>query len=703
MVDDRLQTPCNKPGKHHCNCEDEDGCPPSPSIRPHGERKRRRSLPCGPSEAATTSLFTPAPLPSVQETIATNSHAAQNPSINNVITLRQTDQLEQSTKTNIYENRTYLSTGSLERSFLTQVSLDVEGNDEKRYKPTPINSESIQNSPASSTTILPPLNKNSLNPSEIVQSFVPSDPQWPFVDEASRRAASRRFANATYRTQNRSVSRLTNVVVNPFHDSSSFHEPNPGPSSLQISPPCTVHRSGRLPTTSTTEKIVNDGIPKNYFSPGKDLTNLMAKLSFPKEKSSQKSREDGGILEWFTKVPGRVIAVPTKSQPEPKQQSEVKFKNGNLELSQREFNEVLAVLRARTPTYAQGRRRTPVKTCRRRDRSERSVEDPSTKTTPYSLDSYVCPIHREVQRNATEICVCNACKKLNNPRDWPGVARNVSNQTTNKSPEDNVSNKADVLLGAILRTRERRGSEKNENSEESEVASEDIKDPRTTRSDDDKSLPGVINKRLHRFKQLFKKEWDKRETTETSECMGNSVSGEDILRKEEERKLNGRIQRKIDVAKFYPAVVKYEELREGEGKDQNLYSTNYNSKDSYHRKACDRENEAHVESRDGGEKDGAKKNGNGIGIGMINEALAGRSRKGCEIGRGDSEEDEAVEKGVPSAIEQERFRRSLENAASMVFHSRTGLPLTSSPAPLRRGSCCFDYDSSLNSVSSKRR
>lgn len=67
------------------------------------------------------------------------------------------------------------------------------------------------------------------------------------------------------------------------------------------------------------------------------------------------------------------------------------------------------------------------------------------------------------------------------------------------------------------------------------------------------------------------------------------------------------------------------------------------------------------------------------------------------------DDDETQDKAVPSAIEQERFRRSLENAASMVFHSRTGLPLTSSPAPLRRGSCCFDYDSSLNSVSSKRR
>ncbi|KAJ1519327.1 hypothetical protein ONE63_004626 [Megalurothrips usitatus] len=57
---------------------------------------------------------------------------------------------------------------------------------------------------------------------------------------------------------------------------------------------------------------------------------------------------------------------------------------------------------------------------------------------------------------------------------------------------------------------------------------------------------------------------------------------------------------------------------------------------------------------------------------------------------------------VPSASERARFRRSFDNAASMVFHTRTGLPLTSSPAPVRRGTSRFDYDSSLNSVSAIR-
>lgn len=57
---------------------------------------------------------------------------------------------------------------------------------------------------------------------------------------------------------------------------------------------------------------------------------------------------------------------------------------------------------------------------------------------------------------------------------------------------------------------------------------------------------------------------------------------------------------------------------------------------------------------------------------------------------------------IPTTSEQENFRKNLGNAASMVFHSRTGLPLTSSPAPVRRQSSRFDFDSSLNSVSAIR-
>lgn len=53
---------------------------------------------------------------------------------------------------------------------------------------------------------------------------------------------------------------------------------------------------------------------------------------------------------------------------------------------------------------------------------------------------------------------------------------------------------------------------------------------------------------------------------------------------------------------------------------------------------------------------------------------------------------------IPTASDQAKFRRHLGTATSMVFHARTGLPLTSSPAPVRKGKNRFDFDSSLNSV-----
>ncbi|XP_060808693.1 atos homolog protein A isoform X2 [Amyelois transitella] len=54
---------------------------------------------------------------------------------------------------------------------------------------------------------------------------------------------------------------------------------------------------------------------------------------------------------------------------------------------------------------------------------------------------------------------------------------------------------------------------------------------------------------------------------------------------------------------------------------------------------------------------------------------------------------------VPSPTEVDRFRWRFDSAASMVFHTKTGLPLTSSPAPLRRGNNCFDFDDSINGIS----
>lgn len=58
---------------------------------------------------------------------------------------------------------------------------------------------------------------------------------------------------------------------------------------------------------------------------------------------------------------------------------------------------------------------------------------------------------------------------------------------------------------------------------------------------------------------------------------------------------------------------------------------------------------------------------------------------------------------VPSPSEMDKFRWRFDSAASMVFHTRTGLPLTSSPAPLKRGSNCFDYDDSITGISGIKR
>ena len=58
--------------------------------------------------------------------------------------------------------------------------------------------------------------------------------------------------------------------------------------------------------------------------------------------------------------------------------------------------------------------------------------------------------------------------------------------------------------------------------------------------------------------------------------------------------------------------------------------------------------------------------------------------------RNSIEEDDTI----PSANKKAAFRKSFDSATSMVFHSRNGLPLTSSPAPMRRG-IKFDFDSGI--------
>ena len=58
-------------------------------------------------------------------------------------------------------------------------------------------------------------------------------------------------------------------------------------------------------------------------------------------------------------------------------------------------------------------------------------------------------------------------------------------------------------------------------------------------------------------------------------------------------------------------------------------------------------------------------------------------------------EEEDDDESVPSSNKKNAFRKSFNSATSMVFHRRTGLPLTSSPAPMRRG-IKFDFDSGIS-------
>lgn len=834
-MDDRLQTPCNKPGKHHCPCEEEDIPPPSPVIsRQNRERKRRRSLPCGPTDTSNCVTIQPIALPSVQETVAQETKDGQSSSYpkcpSEIANNRGVKSVAQSQSCKLEENairnRKNLNADNLERCFKTQLNIDGrEGNVEKRYKRTIEDSELKSNCKEKQCN-LEKKHKEADKSGEkngILENLIPfnSSLPWSFVESWNNSNASGKCAfqslrgsressyfNDSERMNKPPVNKDSSLVINPFRQPSPFHESNPGPSTnnrLKQDSSCMVHQSCVKSSNKLSGSEANPGVEaleeggNNRGRSGKDLSQLISKLSFPEEK--EKSKEEGGFLDWFSKVPGRVLGVaPTsgfvenkvkatnlKSQ-EQQHGNEVRFKNCNLELSQQEFDEVLAVLRARTPSE---RKRTGIRAIKKREKLEKSVEDGSDKPVVgkyANLESIECSTNNMVNRTKScEGCNHKLCRKndqqalektnfveiygnknIYNPQKREKLESDDSsedlqpikcNNNSEKRANDgmdclqNVSNKADILLGAILRTSKDRGNpteipngtksrsvlptaiNETESNRNNNVGCEKSRgqEQKTVALEDEKFLPMALNKRFNRFRQLFKKEQEKKVASTaddnsqehaTQHLGQRSFSYNNVQPSLHDPKnlRDSKAKRRIDFSNFggereagkRDARADASELSTN-GAHQNssriYYSTNYkeDSGDYDDVEVSKWENRLHSTNVDDGVTeldDDEEEEDETVSKLCSKDSVSnvGKKIRSCNLGKDIvTDDDETTDKAVPTAIEQERFRRSLENAASMVFHSRTGLPLTSSPAPLRRGSCCFDYDSSLNSVSSKRR
>lgn len=824
LVDDRLQTPCNKPGKHHCPCDEEDVPPPSPAIpRQNRERKRRRSLPCGPTDANSCVTVQPMPLPSVQEAVTQeskkDSQSSSYPKCSTEISINRGIKFVQGQnckfEENSIRNRKNLNSDNLERCFKTQLSIDGrDENTEKRYKRTidDPDAKSLSNSKDKQCNLEKKQKEREIKSEKngIFENLIPfnSSLPWSFVESwnnsnANGKCASQSlqgnketYFNDSERIYKAPVSKDSSLVINPFRQPSPFHESNPGPSTNNrlkqdsVNSTCMVHQScvklsnsGAMSSGQEALDTDSDRGVNNKGRSRKDLSQLISKLSFPDDK--ERTKEEGGFLDWFTKVPGRVLGVTpnisyienkvkaTNLKSQEQHGNEVRFKNCNLELSQQEFDEVLAVLRARTPSE---RKRTSVKTVKRREKPEKAVEDGSVKlvTKCGNVESNECSTNNLVNRaKSCESCNHKLCRKndqqalektnfteiysnknIYNPQkrekldgdesdeNLQAIKCNNSEKRKNDTMDclQNVSNKADILLGAILRTSKDRGNQSQVpcgtksrsalamvidemESNRNNVANEKYQEQKLP-MEDEKSLPMAFNKRFNRFRQLFKKEHEKKLTSieDNPQDAIQQIGQRSFIYNNVQPSLHdpknfrdSKAKRRIN----FPNIAEEMEKRDaspdpselstnGAHQNSRIYSTNY-KKDS-----CDYDevetskwqNRLHSTNDEDSITEHEEEEEDETVSKLCKDSVpsVGKKNRNYSLGKDNviTEEDETMDKVVPTAIEQERFRRSLENAASMVFHSRTGLPLTSSPAPLRRGSCCFDYDSSLNTVSSKR-
>lgn len=803
-----------------------------------------------------------APLPSVQESIMlqetrdniNSSYPRGLTEMANNRSATRTVQKDRSESKDEVRTRNSLNSDHLERCFKTQLSIEErEGNSEKRYKRT-LEIPEVANSKTNVDKIEESYNnfaKGSINSEKgsnnqssetkatglrggLLENLGPFTPpsSWSFVSSWQNSSMNSKFQSfrgakeARFNDSERGYKppivkdTIAKVAIDPHAQSNPFHEPNPGPSTYNNiyrckvdDSACNVHQSSLKNVNKTATEAVStgqdalevdkeDNIVKGQGGgrAGKELSQLISKLSFPDDR-----REEGGLLEWFSKVPGRVLGVTatkgyvdgskTKiSQKQPPEHhhgsNEIKFKNCNLELSQREVDEVLAVLRARTPS---GRRRAAMKNVKRRERLERAGEDgTTTEKLPARCASSESTNVAASRVKSYEDCdhkFCNGIDPRLFSRERPIVTldrvyydKNVyqpahsklvgSNRLNEDSRADvgapnkdadrlrnNVSTKADVLLGAILRTskdrkelldasngtRPRSTTNNDDDGDDSRASLDKLDQDHhgSVSFNDERSLP-LAMKRFNRLRQLFKKEEDRK----IAIAEENSSSPEENLRGRSRRlgssaslrcnneqnspnphNARSKAKRRIDFANCAEAAEKKEEeeatttglnAKDAHQKPSMVHSTNIDDRErdsaglNRGQNHCDRLYEGATERSENEErgKDCAAcrdvavpKNNLITTTTMPNEHSSSKVRNNNnhkDVGVAEDDE-ETVDRSVPSALDQERFRRSLENAASMVFHSRTGLPLTSSPAPLRRGSCCFDYDSSLNSVSSKRR
>ncbi|CAB0042458.1 unnamed protein product [Trichogramma brassicae] len=369
--------------------------------------------------------------------------------------------------------------------------------------------------------------------------------------------------------------------------------------SEEQAPPSSVATSSHAPSCSEPK------VPSSTRSPTADkgstrVTNLRLNPLLHPEAADACQKQSAGILDWISsRVPRNSgSSKQTSIVGRCESSSASGRRNCNLDLSPREFDEVLAVLRARTPL---GRRRTGLRTAKRRDKYDRLVNEQTHSSQPQSPTA--------TQRQQT----------LQPPPQ--------------QQPQQQQScNKAEVLLGAILRSSSKETVEPIDPSQLSQVS----------------DVSTVINKRFFQLKHLFTRNEQQQlpQHPQLAAC-------------------EHRAKRRIDFS---------DSTEDEEDEDERNEAAQ----------------EKPLEEQES--KSNAKLKAE---LPLVSVSL--------DVDNANATFEDEVDKGnVPSMKDQERFRRSLENAASMVFHSRTGLPLTSSPAPLRRGSCCFDFDSSLNSVSSKR-